>query len=213
MKKIFLLFFLFLFSASVTFGQFVFGLKLGYNASKLKTSIDTIVSSYNSGLHFGAYFRIGGKLYFQPEIYYTFQGGTFENNVENTANNWKQKVTLGTLDIPALIGFRIINLKKVFNWRIMAGPMVSFVVNSKVKDMNSPLGPIENADINKVNWYVQAGTGFDVLFLTLDIRYQAGLNQMIKTAQLTADDGTLMGDPYNLNAINNMWVVSLGFKL
>jgi len=207
MKKIVLLFFVLFFSAGVTFGQFNFGLKVGYNASKLNTSLDSIKSSFNSGFHFGAFFRfgIGKKVYIQPEAYYTLQGGIFQNNVSNTVNNWKQKVTVGTLDIPVLVGFKIINLK-VVNWRIMAGPMVSFVVNSKIKDV-SLVGPIENSDISKLNWYVQAGTGFDVLFLTLDVRYQIGLSQMIKSAQDTK------GLSYSLNATNNMWVVSLGFKI
>ena len=205
MKKFILLIAILFFSAGVTFGQFSFGLKIGYNASKLHTSLDSITSSFNSGLHFGAFFRFGKKVYVQPEVYYTLQGGIFENNVTNTYNNWKQKVTVGTLDIPVLVGFKVINLK-VINWRVMAGPMVSFVVNSKIKDV-SLVGPIQNSDISKLNWYVQAGTGFDVLFLTLDIRYQIGLNQMIKSAQGTT------GQPYNLNATNNMWVVSLGFKL
>jgi hypothetical protein len=134
------------------------------------------------------------------------QGGIFENSLLNAVDNWKQKVTVGTLDIPVLVGFKVINLK-VINWRIMAGPMASILINSKVKDENTFIGPIKNSDISKLNWYVQAGTGLDVLFLTLDIRYQIGLNQMIKSAQGTK------GQQYNLNATNNMWVVSLGFKL
>jgi hypothetical protein len=206
MKKIVLLFFVLFFAAEVTFGQFSFGLKVGYNASKLHTNLDSIKSSFNSGFHFGAFFRIGiKKVYIQPEAYYTMQGGIFENSLLNAVDNWKQKITVGTLDIPVLVGFKVINLK-VINWRVMAGPMVSFVVNSKIKDV-SLVGPIQNSDINKLNWYVQAGTGLDVLFLTLDIRYQVGLNQMIKSAQGTT------GQPYSLNATNNMWVVSLGFKL
>jgi len=211
MKKIFLLLTLLFLSAGVAFGQFNFGLKLGYNASKLSTSIDSITSSYNSGLHFGAFFRFGKKVYIQPEIYYTLQGGTFENNVENTLNAWKQKVTVGTLDIPVLAGWKIVNIK-VFNWRIMAGPMVSFVVNSKIKDV-SLTGPIKTSDINKVNWYIQAGTGFDVFFLNLDVRYQFGLNNIIKSAQMADSSGAPAGEVYNLNSTNNMWVVSLGFKL
>ena len=207
MKKIVLLFAILFFSAGVTFGQFSFGIKVGYNASKLHTSFDSIKSSFNSGFHFGAFFRIGiKKVYIQPEIYYTLQGGIFENNVSNTVNNWKQKVTVGSLDIPVLVGFKMINLK-VINWRIMAGPMASFVINSTVKDLNTLAGPIERADISKANWYVQVGTGVDVFFLTLDVRYQVGLNQMIKSAQGTT------GPAYSLNATNNMWVVSLGFKL
>jgi len=210
MKKIILLFALLFFSAGVTFGQFNFGLKVGYNASKLHTGLDSIKSSFNSGFHFGAFFRlgIGKKVYIQPEAYYTMQGGIFNNNLLNA--NWKQKITVGTLDIPVLVGFKIINLK-VVNWRIMAGPMASILINSKIKDENTFIGPIKNSDINKLNWYVQAGTGFDVLFLTLDVRYQIGLNQMIKSAQSVDSNGNT--NTYNLNATNNMWVVSLGFKI
>jgi hypothetical protein len=206
MKKIMLIVVLLFFSAGVTFGQFSFGLKIGYNASKLHTSFDSIKSSFNSGFHFGAFFRFGKKVYVQPEIYYTFQSGLFDNSQNNAVNNWKQKVTVGSLDIPVLVGFKLINLK-VINWRIMAGPMASFVVNSTVKDFNTLVGPITKADITKANWYVQVGTGVDVFFLTVDVRYQIGLNQMIKSAQGTT------GLAYNLNATNNMWVVSLGFKL
>ena len=207
MKKIVLLFLVLFFSAGVTFGQFSFGLKIGYNASKLHSSLDSIKSSFNSGLHFGAFFRFGKKVYLQPEAYYTLQGGIFQNNVTTTTNNWKQKVTVGTLDIPVLVGFKIIDLKLI-NWRIMAGPMVSFVINSKVKDLTDSklVGPVTTADIRKLNWYVQAGTGVDIAFFTLDVRYQVGLSQMISTAQGN-------GIPYSLNATNNMWVVSLGFKL
>jgi hypothetical protein len=211
MKKIILLFAILLFSAGVTFGQFSWGLKIGYNASKLHTSLDSIKSSFNSGFQFGAFVRIGKKVYLQPELYYTLQGGIFQNNVSNTYNNWKQNVTIGTLDIPVLVGFKIINLD-VVNLRIMAGPMASFVVNSKIRDV-SLTGPITRSDINSANWYVQVGTGVDFLFMTLDLRYQIGLNQMIKTAQSENSSGSAVGKAYDLNATNNMWVVSLGFKL
>jgi hypothetical protein len=211
MRKSLLLVMVLILSAGVTFGQFSFGLKIGYNASKLSTSLDSIKSSFNSGLHFGAFFRIGNKAYLQPEIYYTLQGGTFQNNVANTLNAWEQKVTVGTLDIPVLVGFKLINTK-IANWRIMAGPMMSWVINSKIKDVTLT-GPITTNDITKINWYIQAGTGVDVLFVTLDIRYQLGLNPMIKTAQAETSAVSGSKDPYNLNAKNSMWVVSLGFKL
>ena len=110
MKKIILLFAILFLSAGVTSGQFAFGPKIGYNASKLHTSLDSIKSSFNSGFHFGAFVRIGKKVYFQPELYYTLQGGIFQNNVSNTYDNWKQNVTVGTLDIPLLVGFRLVNL-------------------------------------------------------------------------------------------------------
>jgi hypothetical protein len=205
MKKFMLGIILVLFSAGVTFGQFSYGLKIGYNASKLHSSLDSIKSSFNSGFHFGAFVRFGKKVYLQPEVYYTLQGGIFQNNVSKTVDNWKQNVTVGTMDIPVLVGFKMIDVK-VVNWRIMAGPMASFVVNSKITDVNLT-GPIKKSDINSTNWYVQVGTGVDVFFVTLDVRYQIGLYQMIKSAE------SLSGKQYDLNATNNMWVVSLGFKL
>lgn len=207
MKKIILFIFL-VFLTGEIYAQFALGLKLGYNASKLTSNIDSVKASINSGFHAGVFFRVGKRVYLQPEAYYTFSGGTFQNNVSNTINNWKQKVTIGTLDIPVLVGFKIINMK-ILNWRIMAGPEVSFLVNSKVKDVNLT-GPITSSDINKVNWYGQVGTGIDILFLTLDLRYQFGFNTIINSVTKTV--GTTQ-TTYPVNSKNNLFLVSLGFKI
>jgi hypothetical protein len=86
----------------------------------------------------------------------------------------------------------------------MAGPMVSFVVNKSIANTEGNggiTGPITNANINNANWYLQAGGGVDVWMLTLDVRYQVGLNKIIKEV------GT-----YNYNSSSNGWVVSLGIK-
>jgi hypothetical protein len=189
--------------------QFDLGLKIGYNASKLSTDLDSIKSSMNSGFHIGAFARIGKRVHLQPEFYYTLSGATFENLGLNTVNDWKQKVTVGTLDIPVLIGFNIIQ-SKVLKWRIMVGPEASFLVNSKIEDVSvvgTVTGPIEKSDLRTTNWYLQAGTGIDVLFLTLDIRYQTGLNSLIN--DVTGTDGKV----YPVNSKGNYFVVSVGFKI
>ena len=72
--------------------------------------------------------------------------------------------------------------------------------------MNSVSGPIHKASISNANWYIQAGAGVDVWFFTLDIRYQVGLNKIIK-------DVSYDGKNINFNTSNNVWVVSLGFKI
>ena len=207
MKKIFILLFVLFLSAEVSYGQFVFGLKLGYNASKLSSNVDSLTPSYNSGFHAGAFFRFGKRIYLQPEVYYTFSGGTFQNDVLGTVNDWKQKVSIGTLDVPVLVGFKIIN-SKIVKWRIFVGPEVSFLVNSKVT--NEDTGPIKSSDINTVNWYGQAGTGIDILFITFDVRYQFGLNNMIN--DVTGTVGSTQ-TTYPINSKNNMFLISLGFKI
>lgn len=194
-----------LFASEQTSAQFDFGLKLGYNASKLSTNLDSIKSSMSSGFHVGAFARIGKRFHIQPEFYYTLSGATFENLGTGTVNDWKQKVTVGTLDIPVLVGFNIIQTK-LLKWRVMAGPEASFLVNSKITDL-SLTGPIEKSNLRTVNWFIQAGTGIDILFLTLDVRYQAGLNSLIN--DVIGSNGKL----YPVNSKGNLFVVSLGFKI
>ncbi|MCK9424084.1 MAG: PorT family protein [Bacteroidales bacterium] len=195
MKK--LLFFLFIFlAAELTFGQFTVGIKVGYDAAKLSTNIDSVKSNFKSGFQVGAFLRIGKRLFLQPELYYTTQGGVFTSN----ASNWKQNIKVGSMDVPVLIGFKL--LKGDFiNLRLMAGPLASFVVNKSVSDAGGVVGPIKSADLNSVNWAIQAGAGVDVWLFTFDIRYQIGLNQLIKSVQ-----------NYTFNSYNNVWNVSLGFK-
>jgi hypothetical protein len=137
-------------------------------------------------------------LYLQPEIYYTTDGGVFSSNL----TDWKQTIKLSNLNVPVLLGFSFIN--KIINIRVMAGPMVSFVVNKSIADTKGNggiTGPITNANINNANWYLQAGGGVDVWKLTLDVRYQVGLNKIIKEVGAG-----------NYNSSSNGWVVSLGFK-
>ena len=199
MKKLIVILALAVFSQFVYAGDgFKIGLKVGYNASKLSTSIETIKSQFKSGFSIGAFARIGKKVYVQPELYYTTDGGMFSSNL----SNWKQTIKLNNLNIPVLVGYSFIN--KFINVRVMAGPMVSFVVNSTIDNTKGDggiQGPIEEANINKANWYIQAGGGVDVWKLTLDIRYQIGLNKIIKD----------VGE-FHYNSSSNEWVVSLGFK-
>ena len=91
----------------------------------------------------------------------------------------------------------------------MVGPEASFVVNSKVENINLT-GPLDKADLRTTNWFIQAGTGIDLLFLTLDLRYQTGLNSLISDVGNPANGYTT---PYPVNSKSNLFVVSLGFKI
>lgn len=201
MKKTLLLF-AFSVSSAVVLAQFSLGVKAGYNASRLSASYDSVKTQFSNGFHLGAFARIGKRLYFQPELYYAFQGSVFESTLDKTDSSYfKQKLTIGTMDVPLLLGFRIINNKKV-NLRLMAGAVASFTVNKKLTDEGGYTDPIEKTDLNSVNWAIQAGAGADLWLLTLDIRYQAGLSNLIDDVQ-----------NWTFNSKNNVWVVSLGFKI
>lgn len=175
-----------------------FGIKAGYNASRLSASVDTLSAGTLSGFHAGAFGRLGGRLFFQPELIYTFQGGEFTSNV-NTSN-W-QKIRIGSLDIPLLAGFKLIKGEKI-NLRIQAGPVPSFVVNKSVTDAEGYTGPVTSESIRNINWYIQAGAGIDLWFVALDIRYEAGLNQVIGEIS-----------EWRYQSMNNLLVISAGFKI
>jgi len=201
MKKIVLFIAIAMFSAQFAFaGIFALGVKLGYNASKLTTNVDTIKSQVNSGFHVGIWTHIGKRLYFAPELLYTMSGSLFTSEGNLAVNNWQQRVTVGSMDVPLLLGFKIIH-SSVITWRIEAGPEASFIVNKKVKNV-SGTGTITGANINTANWYILGGTGIDVLFLTFDIRYQYGLNQFVKDVSNTG-----------LKSTNSLFLVSVGFRI
>jgi hypothetical protein len=201
MKKILFFFAIIMLATQVSYGQFALGVKLGYNASKLSTNVDTIKSQVNSGFHIGIWTHLGKRLYFAPELLYTFSGTIFSSEGNVVTKDWKQKVTVGSVDIPLLLGFKIIH-SSVITWRVEVGPEVSFVTNKKVKEMGTITGPITGANINTANWYVLGGTGIDVLFLTFDIRYQYGLNQFVKDVQNSG-----------LKSTNSLFLVSVGFRI
>ena len=201
MKKV-SLFVVFALTTTLMSGQIKFGPKIGFNASKLTTSVDSVKTQFKAGFQFGAFVRIGDRIYLQPELYYTSQGGEFTHD---SSGSWKQSITLASLDIPLLIGFKIINNDNL-NLRIMAGPVGSFIVNKKITDLNSITGPIQKSDIANTNWYIQAGAGIDIWMFTFDIRYQVGLNKVIKEVSYE-------GKNVNFNTSNNVWVVSLGLKI
>lgn len=187
--------------SGLSYGQFALGVKLGYNANKLSTNLDSVKSQFNSGFHVGVWAHFGKRFYVAPELLYSMSGAVFTNEGNLSTNDWKQKITIGSLDIPVMLGFKIIH-SDVITWRVELGPEASFNINKKVSDENSVIGPIQESSLSSMSWYALGGTGIDVLFLSLDIRYKYGLNQLIKDVE-----------NYQFDTKNQMFVVSLGFKI
>jgi hypothetical protein len=200
MKKFVLIVITLFLVTGFSFGQFTLGFKAGYNGNKLATDVSSVKSQFGSGFHIGAFSRIGKRIYFAPELTYSFSGGSFIN--DSTHKTWtEQKFTVGSLDVPLLAGFKIIN-SSFLKWRVELGPVVSFVVHKKIKNYDDLTGPVESASFNTANWMIMAGTGIDFVFFTLDIRYEYAFNSLFKDVA-----------NYSFDTHNNFIMVSLGFKL
>jgi hypothetical protein len=197
MKKAFL-FSALLFLSAAVFAQFTIGPKIGVTMSKLKTTFPEIKEEMKTGFQFGAFARIGKKLYIQPEVMFSTGGG----KIKTEGTDLKTTVKLNSVQIPVLVGFKLLNLK-VVNFRIMGGPAVSIVTNKEIEFDDDLLDPITTDNIKDGIWTFQLGAGVDVLMFALDVRYEWGLNNIY--------DPPSGADDYDMK--NNVWTVSLGWKI
>lgn len=171
-------------------GVFDAGLKAGINTSKISTSKDNYTPEAINNYLFGAFARINmGRIYIQPEAYFNSKGGEYIDKLNvSTVNSFNLK----TIDVPALLGFKIIN-QKAFNLRVMAGPVFSFVTDKSAKGQFTE----DNLENKFSGW--QYGAGIDFLFLNLDVRKE------------TYSDNIYASPDFNTK--NGIFLLSLGIKL
>ena len=193
MKKVFLLSAL-VFLTSVTFAQFTIGPKIGFTIGKLNTNFEKAKEEAKPGFQFGAFARFGKKLYVQPEFMFVSKGGTIQTDLN------KSSVKLNAMQIPIMVGYRLLNLK-VVNLRVMGGPALSFINNKEITIKEGDQF-IKDTNIKDAIWSLQLGAGVDVLMFTLDVRYEWGLNNLYDPQGETS---------YDIKS--NLWNVSLGWKI
>ncbi|HSW68409.1 MAG TPA: porin family protein [Bacteroidales bacterium] len=177
MKKL-ALFFTAMLITSIVSAQFPisFGPKVGFNTTTLSTDIDEIKTDFKANFQAGAFLRLGIKSYIQPELLFTTKGGIFRND-DPGAVFGASEIKLTTLDVPILVGIRILDLK-IANLRVMAGPVASFVIDKEVQNIVNAENPVTVDDIRDANWALQVGAGLDLLMFTLDVRYEYGMSDI-----------------------------------
>ncbi len=197
MKRVILLS-AFLLLTTFTFAQFTVGPKIGITMSKLSTNFEDVTEEMKTGFQFGAFVRFGKKIYVQPEIMFATKGGIIKEPGINTDFT----VKLSTIQIPLIVGYRVLNLN-VVNLRLHGGPAISFVTNKEITvSAESGEEAFDGAHIKDAIWNFQLGLGVDVLMFTLDVRYEWGLNNIWDPQG---------GDSHDMK--NNLWNISLGWKI
>lgn len=195
----------FLFISSLAFSQLGLGIKGAFTMSQLSTDVNDYTKAMKSGYQLGAFVRIGDKLHLQPEAYFTAKSG----ELEYASGAVKQSFTFNTIDVPVLIGYKILDPPGL-NVRLQAGPVASIVANKKISVTTGGIeqeATDEEKDYFKnMNWGLQFGAGVDVLFLTIDVRYELGLSNMYDKPSdaLDAAPGEFK---------NNLFFISLGWKI
>jgi len=171
--KIILTSFLFILAPGLAFCQFfTIGPKVGFNYSSLPTSSSLITNQAGkAGFQVGAFARIGNKTYIQPEVLIGSNSASFTFNSGGSAS--VQNATFSTLDIPVLLGHKLVSLP-LLNVRIMAGPdFVSLLKNPGLQIPNPSQYTYKDFNVG-----AEAGLGVDVASFTIDARYNFGLSQI-----------------------------------
>lgn len=176
------------------------GPKVGANFSSLKSSNpdQRYSTEHFTGWAVGGFIRANlGPLYLQPELYFNEQGSdlTFRDHpADPNRTDFAGRVRLTTMDVPVLVGVRLIPLDK-FNLRLMAGPVYTRVLNERINDLQ--LLDRDKYSFEKENLGYQAGAGIDIGKLTFDMRYQGTINEFNK--------------PFDQRT--SLWHAMLGIKL
>lgn len=205
-KIILLIMILFATLALTSQSVFDFGIRGGFNNSKITTNVKSIVHNTLEGYQMGLFCRVGGKSHLQPEVFIASRGGALDIQYDNGLMVTKN-IMLNTVEIPLLVGYKLINLRN-FNMRVQAGPSVSFIIDKEVyftEELDLPdYQTIENEMLDEL-WGFKVGAGLDIFFITFDVRYEIGLNNFYNSAVQSS---------FNINRYhNNVFLMSLGIKL
>jgi hypothetical protein len=197
MKKILFAVTLLTFSSSIFAQSFNFGIKGGINSQKITTDSYNGISGYTfedfkadaeNGYNVGLFARIGAKkLYIQPELLYSNKKGTTSFNLTEapaeglSTGLYSQAFDVRAIQIPFLLGYRLIDLKLV-SIRAFTGPAMSIILNNTQIKLTGPDAiptSIYDPKTFKNNvWNWQLGGGVDIGPVVLDVRYEWGLTNV-----------------------------------
>ena len=186
--------------------QFAFGVKGGFQ-TQLQNPNDIVIGDGENAFNFGvedlkfgtqvgAWFRIGGTIYLQPEIVLNSNKTDFRIG-ETSAADIVLREKYQHLDIPLLVGISAGPI------RIHGGPVGHYFLNSKS----------ELVDVNgyserwkQMTWGWQAGLTLGTGRISADIRYEGNFNKY-------ADHVTFFGDRYNFSNNPSRLILALNIAI
>ncbi|MBN2611958.1 MAG: outer membrane beta-barrel protein [Bacteroidales bacterium] len=203
MKKVFLLIIIIFASLTTGYSQFRFGVRGGVNWNYVladnivydgNTTI-TLPSKANMGYHFGLISQIElFNLFVQPEL--LFLSNKNELILKNTSgdNEGYVEQRVFRLDVPVMFGV------KIKSFKIQAGPIGTIFLGDKTN-----LIEIQDFDqeFKSLTFGYQAGIGFDLSRVSLDLKYEGNLSDFGKEV-------TINNNTFNLDQRSNQIVFSIG---
>ncbi len=193
-RILFIALFAFLMTGTVIAQEFSIGPKIGLSQGNVEVNGDGFSKGDSKlGYHVGLFARLGGNaIYLQPEVLYANTGGEFTQTQGNDEVNFK--ASFNRLDVPVLVGLKLADF-----FRIQAGPVASFILNSEV---SQDVGNANLPDYNSSTLGYQAGIGLDVGNMILDLKYEGALGKVSES---------IAG--FSTDQRQNQLILSLGIRL
>ena len=181
---------------------FRIGIKGGVNLSSVKVASLSTNLENKTGYQLGAFARIGRTIFIQPEVYFSAKEVNVDVLNSLTTNQGVVGFSQKTLDVPLLAGIKLGPL------RVMAGPVASYAISASTNPdaaVKSYFSGTTQEIINRSNFSYQAGVGFDILNLSLDLRYEGALSELNNT--LAVPSG------FNYTQKPSFYQATIGFRI
>jgi len=181
---------------------FRIGLKGGVNLSSVKVASLSNNLENKTGYQLGAFARIGRTVFIQPEMYFTAKEVNVDVLNSLTTNQGVVGFSQKSLDIPILVGLKLGPI------RVLAGPVASYALSASTSPdaaVKSYFSGTSQEIINRSNFSYQAGLGFDILNLSLDLRYEGAMSELKNT--LAVPSG------FNYSQKPSYYQATIGFRI
>ena len=181
---------------------FRIGLKGGVNLSSVKVASLSNNLENKTGYQLGAFARIGRTVFIQPEMYFTAKEVNVDVLNSLTTNQGVVGFSQKSLDIPILVGLKLGPI------RVLAGPVATYAISASTSPdaaVKSYFSGTSQEIINRSNFSYQAGLGFDILNLSLDLRYEGAMSELNNT--LAVPSG------FNYSQKPSYYQATIGFRI
>ena len=181
---------------------FRIGIKGGVNLSSVKVASLSTNLENKTGYQLGAFARIGRTIFLQPEVYFTAKEVNVDVLNSLTTNQGVVGFSQKSLDVPLLAGIKLGPL------RVLAGPVASYAVSASTSPdaaVKSYFSGTSQDIINRSSFSYQAGIGFDILNLSLDLRYEGAMSELKNTVAVPSG--------FNYSQKPSYYQATIGFRI
>ena len=181
---------------------FRIGIKGGVNLSSVKVGSLSTNLENKTGYQLGAFARIGRTIFIQPEVYFAAKEVNVDVLNSLTTNQGVVGFSQKSLDVPLLLGVKLGPL------RVMAGPVASYAISASTSPdaaVKSYFSGTSQEIINRSSFSYQAGVGFDILNLSLDLRYEGAMSELKNTVAVP--------NGFNYSQKPSYYQATIGFRI